>query len=141
MMRFLLIPSMFIFLTLISSGIASKFIANGGEGEDWNTSELRRNQRINVISEGLKAVGEVFGKPEIDGNPELDGKEEDCIESKICKVATCDCVDHWELFSQTCNLVSRKFCSKRLEFLWLRKLLVRNVFYANIQSDFIEVRD
>ena len=128
-MRFLLIPFMFIFLTLISSGIASKFIANGGEGEDWNTSELRRNQRTNVISEGLKAVGEVFGKPEIDGNPELDGKEEDCIESKICKVATCDCVDHWELFSQTCNLVSRKFCSKRLEFLWLRKLsFVRNVF-------------
>ena len=121
-MRFLLIPFIFIFLTLISSGIASKFIANGGEGEDWNTSELRRNKGINVISEGLKAVGEVFGKPEMDGNPELDGKEEDCIESKICKVATCDCVDHWELFSQTCNLVSRKFCSKRLEFLWLRKL-------------------
>ena len=44
------------------------------------------------------------------GNAEVAGEAE--CESRICDVAECGCVDNWELFSQTCNLIDNKFCSK-----------------------------
>ena len=58
----------------------------------------------------LSGIAEVAGNPEVDGSLEIDGKGE--CKSRICDVATCECVDNWDLFSQTCNLLDKQFCSK-----------------------------
>ena len=73
--------------------------------------ELRKKSELGVgSSKGLSGIEEVVGNPEVDGSLEVDGKAE--CQSRICDVATCECVDNWDLFSQTCNLVDKQFCSK-----------------------------
>ena len=73
--------------------------------------ELREKSELGVGSpKGLSGNAEVVGNPEVNGNLEVDGKAE--CQSRICDVATCECVDNWDLFSQTCNLVDTQFCSK-----------------------------
>lgn len=74
---------------------------------------------IKAPSFGIKAFPEsIDGNPEIAATPEISGVPEmnaspDC-KARVCDVAQCECVDNWDEFSKTCNMLEKKFCSKNL---------------------------
>ena len=109
---------------LCGSGLTSK-LKQGGE--DWNSVyltdgedrldsfyenvgyDLVREKRVYGISAGLESID---GNLEVSGVPEINANA-DCA-ARVCDVAQCECVDNWDMFSQTCNLLEKKFCSKKL---------------------------
>ena len=66
---------------------------------------------ISAVPEMIDGDPEIAGVPEVDGVPEMNANP-DCA-ARVCDVAQCECVDNWDMFSQTCNLLEKKFCSKR----------------------------
>ena len=66
---------------------------------------------INAVRENIDGNPEMAGIPEVSGVPEVDAQAE-CA-ARVCDVAQCECVDNWDMFSQTCNLLEKKFCSKK----------------------------